>query len=373
MSLESAGGPPRFSFLTTAHGTSELIGTTIDSVLAQTRDDWELVVVDNGYDDAIAAVVAGYDDPRVRFVRQENRRYRGGIARAASEARGEYFCVLDSDDQLMPDFVETISGLLDRRPTAAAVGCDAHLFVDGERQTSGRGYLHSLGAGPVPVGGEQLTVEQVLRGRVPYYTGAVRRQAWDAVQGYSPDRTDVDESVLIWLRLSDRFEVWLLPDRLGRYRVRANSLSRGPENVEEFESSLMRTFEQFALDSGRHDHIAAVSEPLRRLRYHQALRRSRLALLNGERSAARGFAREAFDARRTVRAGSVLAGLTLAPGLLALAHPAKQRVSKAGRRATAWVRHTTAGTRSHITRTTEPRAAPPTTGKAGGRLGRRPT
>src|SRR5262245_6682195 len=53
---EQQHGQPTFSFLTTAYRAEDTLGRTIDAVLAQTRRDWELVVVDNGNDDAVAAV-----------------------------------------------------------------------------------------------------------------------------------------------------------------------------------------------------------------------------------------------------------------------------------------------------------------------------
>ena len=69
-----AAAQPMFSFLSPAYRTEKTLSRTIDSVRAQTRSDWELVVVDNGNSDAIAAVVGPYlSDPRIRLIRQENR------------------------------------------------------------------------------------------------------------------------------------------------------------------------------------------------------------------------------------------------------------------------------------------------------------
>jgi glycosyltransferase involved in cell wall biosynthesis len=324
---------PRLSFLTTAYMTESYLPDTIESVVAQTDPDWELVVVDNGNSDAIAAIVRSYaHDPRIRLVRQDNKGYTGGVMAAARHATGDYFCVLDSDDQLTPDYVQRMVSFLETHPEADAVGCDAHLFVDGERRSFGRGYLHSTGTRPPSPAGEVLTVDAVLGGRVPYYTGAVRREAWNAVGGYEPGVADIDESVLIWLRLATQFHVYLLPDRLARYRVREESLSRDSRKVERFESALIGTFERFAGESGDPDHLAAVEAPLRRLRYHQALRRARVAFIDGDIPAARAFARDAYTHRHTLRAAVAVGSVALAPRLLAVLYPLKQRLALAGRR-----------------------------------------
>jgi Glycosyl transferase family 2 len=324
---------PRLSFLTPAYRTEAYLADTIASVLAQTSTAWELVVVDNGNSEAVASIVYSFDDKRIRLVRQENRGYTGGVMAAAAVARGDYFCVLDSDDQLMPQFAKTVLDYLDAHPEVDAVGCDAHLFLDGDERHFGRSYLRSIGSWIPSPDGEVLTVDHVLGGRVPYYTGAIRQAAWRAAGGYQPGVEGVDESVLIWLRLTSDFEVRLLPDKLARYRVREDSLSRDPDKVEEFESSLIRTFEMFGGSSMDPRHAQVVETPIRRLRYHQALRRARWAFGDGDIPASRRFARDAFAQKHTLRAGAIVLLLKLSPWLLRSAYPLKQWLGRAARRA----------------------------------------
>lgn len=334
MTAGAAEQRPRLSFLTPAYRTEDYLGDTIESVLAQTEPDWELVVVDNGNSDTIAAIVRSYaHDPRVRLVRQENKGYRGGVMAAAAAARGQVLAVLDSDDQVVPEFTATVLRVLDARPSVAAVGCDAHLVRDGDERPSWQSYLESIGSPPPAEDGDVLTVESVLAGRVPYYTGAMRKEAWEAVGGYEPGMEDVDESVLIWLRLAGAFEVRLLPDKLGRYRVRKSSLSRDPDKIEGFESALIKTFEWYAQTSGDPRHLALAQVPVRRLRYHQALRRARWAFIDEDIEAARYFAREARDQQDTLRVRAVVALLNLPPGALTRLYPVKQRLAAGGHRA----------------------------------------
>jgi glycosyltransferase involved in cell wall biosynthesis len=318
----------------TAYQTEAYLRETLQSVTAQSEDSWELVVVDNGNSDTIADIVREFlDDSRVRLLRQENKGYTGGISAAADVAVGDYLSVLDSDDLLEPQFVATMVDFLERHPEADAVGCDAFLFDDGEQHPHGRGYLHSTGTAPPPRDGERLTVESVLGGKVPYYTGAVRREAWDAVGGYQPGVADVDESVLIWLRLADGFDARLIPDKLARYRVRDGSLSRDPEKVERFESQLIRTFEMFGEQSGDPRHLEALQSPVRRLRYHQALRRARWAFMDGDTRGARRSAREAYGYQHSVRAAIVVVALTMPAAVLKAVYPLKQWLGTVTRRA----------------------------------------
>jgi GT2 family glycosyltransferase len=332
--MEELTEQPVLSFLTPVYRTDEYLPETINSVLAQTDGAWELVVVDNGRSDEAARVVASYArDERVRLVRQENRGYTGGVMAAAAVARGDYFCVLDSDDLVAPDYVRAVRRFLAAHPDVDALGCDARLFVDGEQGPTGRGYLRSLGTRPPSPAGDRLTVADVLAGQVPYYTAAIRRQAWEAVGGYEPGVPDIDESVLIWLRLAADFQVRLIPDQLGVYRVREESLSRDPAKIEQFEGALIRTFEMFAEESARPELMRAAEKPVRRLRYHQALRRARWSFMDGDIQRARSFAWDAVRQQRTVRAFAVLGSLTLPSALLRLLYPMKQRLAYFGRRA----------------------------------------
>ena len=111
------------------HG--EIRGETIESVLAQTRDDWELIVVDNGNSDEMAHIVEQYtSDSRITLVRQVNKGVRGGVTAVLDIATGRYLCLVDSDDVLEPNFCEKIAAVIEADPEVHAVGCDVVLFTD---------------------------------------------------------------------------------------------------------------------------------------------------------------------------------------------------------------------------------------------------
>ncbi|WP_416062989.1 glycosyltransferase family 2 protein [Rhodococcus indonesiensis] len=320
---------PFFSILTTAYRTEQYLPEAIESVLSQTRGDWELIVVDNGYSDDIARIVGTYaDDHRIGLIRQANRGYGGGVTAAAGTARGRVLTVLDSDDLLRPDFCERVGAVFEAEPHVAAVGCDATLFGFGDGTE--RGYLRSIGYRnrkrhvDVP-----LTFSDVLGGIVPYYSGAVRRDVWNAVGGYTAP-AGVEEDVLLWLRITAAgWDVRLLDDRLARCRVRADSSSRDPSRVEAFDERLQATFLSLA---GGPVQRRAVDPTLRRLRYHQFLRRARWALLEGDVRSARRAARTAFGQKPSLRAATVVSALAVAPGVLRRVHPLKQHLSGTVRR-----------------------------------------
>jgi GT2 family glycosyltransferase/glycosyltransferase involved in cell wall biosynthesis len=99
---------PNLTVIIPVYNHERYVAEALDSVLGQTFGDFELIVVDDGSQDRSADIVAGYADPRIRFVRQANRGSHGAINRGLDLARGEYIAVLNSDDRYHPERLERI-------------------------------------------------------------------------------------------------------------------------------------------------------------------------------------------------------------------------------------------------------------------------
>lgn len=98
---------PTFSVVIPTYNRAALLPRAIDSVLAQTFDDFELVIVDDASSDNTKEVVCAYNDPRIVYVRMERN---GGNAAVRNlgvrSARSQYITFLDDDDEYLPDFLK---------------------------------------------------------------------------------------------------------------------------------------------------------------------------------------------------------------------------------------------------------------------------
>lgn len=124
---------PLFSVVMPAFNASRTLGRAVTSVLAQTIDDFELIVVDDGSHDegATAAVVESLREPRLRIIRQDNAGVTSARNAGAELARGQFLTFLDADDEAVSDWLETFARVL--HPVRAPLARCAALVHRGDR------------------------------------------------------------------------------------------------------------------------------------------------------------------------------------------------------------------------------------------------
>ncbi len=138
-SVARYNGQSMISLLMPTYNREATLPRAINSVLAQTWRDWELVIVDDGSTDGTEALVATYTDARIRYVKQaKNQGVTSARNRALDEARGEWLGMFDSDDELVPAAVSTLMRVLDDvDPDLDAISCNCSDSQTGE--LTGRG------------------------------------------------------------------------------------------------------------------------------------------------------------------------------------------------------------------------------------------
>ena len=113
---------PAVSVVIPLYNKGPYIARALNSVLAQTFQDFEVIVVDDGSTDDGAEVVSGFRDPRIRLIQQENQGVSAARNRGIEAARAELVAFLDADDEWLPGFLETILRLRTLYPGAGLYG-----------------------------------------------------------------------------------------------------------------------------------------------------------------------------------------------------------------------------------------------------------
>ncbi|HUI45130.1 MAG TPA: glycosyltransferase family A protein [Nitrospirota bacterium] len=109
-----------FSVVIPLYNKARFIRRALDSVLKQTVEDYEVIVVDDGSTDDGPELVAQYGNGCIRLIRQENRGESAARNRGIAEAQGEFTAFLDADDAWKPHYLHTIKKLIDKHPEAGA-------------------------------------------------------------------------------------------------------------------------------------------------------------------------------------------------------------------------------------------------------------
>src|SRR3982751_4404826 len=122
---------PVVSVLVTCFNLGEYLEEAVDSVLAQTFTDFEILIVDDGStDNATRLLLERFRRPRTRVFRTSNQ----GLARARNfllaRARGRYVSHLDADDRFHPEFLEKTVAVLDAHPEVTFVSTHLRMFGD---------------------------------------------------------------------------------------------------------------------------------------------------------------------------------------------------------------------------------------------------
>ncbi len=216
--------PPLASVLMTAHNRERYVGDAIESVLAQTFTDFELIVVDDASTDRTVEIARGYEtDPRVSVVRNEtNLGDYPNRNRASRLARGRLLKYHDSDDLMYPHCLETMVPPLLAEPRAAFALSGSVSWV----------------GGPCPMLLDpRLCYQREFLGTQGLFIcgpGAAlfRAEAFRALGGF-PER-GVGSDYLFWLGACSSVSVLLLPGDLFWYRIHPGQQIQRPEAAREY-------------------------------------------------------------------------------------------------------------------------------------------
>lgn len=122
---------PTVTVLVPTYNRAALLGEALRSILQQTFTDFEVVVVDDGSDDATGDILATFSDPRLRTLRQAHRGISVAMNAGLGAARGRYVARLDSDDLWQPHLLATLVPVLESRPEIGVVYAQADALEDG--------------------------------------------------------------------------------------------------------------------------------------------------------------------------------------------------------------------------------------------------
>jgi glycosyltransferase involved in cell wall biosynthesis len=178
------------SVIIPAYNQGQYLAAAIQSVLSQTYQHFEIIVVDDGSTDDTRQVVDEFPDKRIRYLYQQNQGLSAARNTGIRHAMGEYLSLLDSDDLFLPTKLEVLLKRLEQDPALGMVAGQAIPFDENGLM------LEKIYSIPLPEDGAQLLLSN------PLHVGSVlvRRSAQEAV-GYFDESLRSCEDWDMWLRM----------------------------------------------------------------------------------------------------------------------------------------------------------------------------
>jgi len=189
-----------FSIIIPLYNKANTIGKAIESVLAQTYGNYEIIVVDDGSTDNSCEVVSQYDDKNIRLIRQKNAGVSAARNRGVSESRSEYVAFLDADDFWDTDYLEVQLRLISQYPQCEMYATN-YRFIDDTGRISDtiiRNIRFQSDSGII-----DNYFEVCASSHVPVWTSAtvIRRDAFTRLGGF-PIGVKSGEDLITWAKLA---------------------------------------------------------------------------------------------------------------------------------------------------------------------------
>jgi len=213
---------PLVSIIMAAHNADKYIAETIESVLAQTYQNWELIITDDASTDHTRDIIIQYTekDSRIKMIRiDESVRQTIARIKAIEISSGEYLAILDADDISFPDRLKIQVDFLESHPDISVTGSIAELInAKGEH----------IGKKEKTGDFTELAFKLLLQTQFIHSSVCMRKKAYDAIGGYDGVTYQIyAEEYDLWNRLAhEGYKMTNLPETLIKYRIHPQGISQ---------------------------------------------------------------------------------------------------------------------------------------------------
>ena len=218
---------PKVSVIIPAYNAMRYLPETLKSVLRQTFDDFEVIIVNDGSSDGIEYWFSQITEPQIQLISQENQGLAGARNTGIAHAQGEYLAFLDADDLWEPTKLEKQVLALENHPEVGLVYTWV-AYINEQGEYTGRVFKHQL-EGEV---WKSLTQHNIVEcGSV----ALVRRSCFDAVGVFDQNFNcfNVNEDWDMWLRIAARYPFKVIKEALVYYRQSSSSSSKNWQALEQ--------------------------------------------------------------------------------------------------------------------------------------------
>lgn len=211
---------PLFSVVIPLYNKKSHVAKCIESVLSQSFDNYELIVIENGSTDGSDEVLAHYNDSRLRvYPFKDNVGVSNARNKGVEIASAPYVTFLDADDWWEPTFLEEMAGLIKRHPDAGIYGTSYWIVKGSQRKLAPIGVKADFTEGEINY---CKAYAQTLCMPLTSITVAMPKKVFDETGGFNP-QLSLGEDFDLWIRIALKHKVVFLNKPLCNYNQDVNN------------------------------------------------------------------------------------------------------------------------------------------------------
>lgn len=210
-------GKPRVSVIMAAYNEEDYIMQSVSSVLSQSYEDFELIIVNDGSTDKTQEMLEKeFNDGRIKLFNQENKGLTKALNQAIKLSNSKYIANLDADDYCLPQRFEKQVEFLDRNPDVAIVGTAYYRYDEIRREKWIRKY---------PIEDEKIRREMSKYIPLCHSSVMIRKSCLEKI-GYYNEKYETLQDMELWIRIARKFKLANLDEPLVARRIRKDSFFR---------------------------------------------------------------------------------------------------------------------------------------------------
>jgi len=208
---------PTVSVIIPAYNQANFIDKAIESVLRQTYQDFEIIIINDGSKDNTEEIVKNYSDFRIRYICHANNM---GVSKARNTgiraSRGDYIALLDSDDEFLPERLGRQVQLLQNKSSEVGVVCSWSYNIDEKGNYISKRYL--------PKKDGYIYEDLLSTNPISVPTVLIRKECFEKV-GLFDNLLDGQEDWDMWIRIAKYYKFSLIKTLLAKRRIHPNRIS----------------------------------------------------------------------------------------------------------------------------------------------------
>lgn len=220
------------------YNNEKYIGKTIESILAQTYQNFEILIINDGSTDRSAEVVLSYKDPRIRLIHNEKNM---GLVytrnKGLDETHTEYISILDSDDIFYPTKIEEQIKFLESHSDFALLGTWTEIINSNGNKT-GVAWKNNISP-------EKIPIVLLFNNCFSQSSVMIRMKSLEGLRYRSPE---TDEDYDLWIQISKKWKIWNIPKILTQYRRHETNITKKTIKKTFLDNEIRKELRHFDID-----------------------------------------------------------------------------------------------------------------------------